>query len=207
MRPLVAFVVILAALVTLSCDGGKPAVLETATASDDGLEIGERVPDIVLRTLDGEAATLRELGGSVVVLAYHGVECPISKKLANRLQALSEAYASRGVRFFGINANHGDLADDVREFGAAHHITFPLVKDEGGVITDTLGADRTTDTFLIDREGILRFRGPVDDQYQLVDGQAMGSKAPSADEKHLQAALDAVLEGRDIPHPRLEAPG
>lgn len=206
MRLVTTLLVLLASLTALSCSG-EVTPSDTSSAADGVTAVGERVPDLILRTLDGEATSLRALQGSVVVLAYHGVECPISKKLAARLEKIAQDYAARGVRFFGMNANHNDLVEDVREFGVAHGLTFALVKDEGHVITDALGAERTTDTFVIDRDGILRFRGPVDDQYTLVDGQAMGSKAPTADRSHLRAALEAVLDGRKIARANLEAPG
>lgn len=165
------------------------------------------VPDLVLRGIDGRATSLANLRGQVVVLAYNGVECPISKLLADRIRDLADEYADEGVRFFGVNVNVTDGVEDVREFAAAHRITFPMVKDEGCVISDALGAERTTDVFVIDREGRLRFHGPVDDQYTLVEGRAMGGKSPTPDNHYLRDVLDAVLTGGEVAAARVEAPG
>jgi len=53
------------------------------------------------------------------------------------------------------------------------------------------GALRTPHVFLLDREGVLRYRGAIDDNYE----------DPAAVKHHyLRDALDAVLAGRDPVH-------
>ena len=168
---------------------------------------GAAAPDIVLRGIDGRATSLSRLRGHIVVLAFNGVECPISKLLADRIRDIAAEYADRGVLFFGVNSNVTDGVEDLRDFARLHRIAFPMVKDEGAEIADALGAERTTDVFVFDAEGRQRFHGPVDDQYTLVDGRAMGGKSPSPDRDWLRETLDAVLAGRPVPAERVEAPG
>lgn len=200
---IVLILLVAAVTVILLAAGGNSPPARSAVPQDEA----KMAPDLVLRGIDGRAATSAELRGQVVVLAYNGVECPISKLLADRIRDIAADYADRGVRFFGINANVTDDVEDVRGFAESHRITFPMVKDEGAVISDALGAVRTTDVFVIDREGRLRYHGPVDDQYTLTEGRAMGGKSPSPETHLLRDALDAVLAGKPVPAARVEAPG
>jgi len=81
-----------------------------------------------------------------------------------------------------------EIIEHARERGFA----FPMIKDEGHVMADRLGADRTPEAFLVDATGRLRYRGWVK------------SKQGSPD---LQRALDAVLEGRPVRRPVTKAFG
>jgi alkyl hydroperoxide reductase subunit AhpC len=100
------------------------------------------------------------------------------------MRELDERYGPRGVLLIGVNSNNWESREEVAEHTQQRGFAFPMIKDEGHVIADRLGADRTPEAFLVDATGRLRYRGWVK------------SKQESPD---LQRALDAVLEGRPVP--------
>lgn len=147
---------------------------------------------VTLLTLDGrEVPFAPEVAGSVAVLAYTGVGCPISGKYAGRLTELAERFRSRGVRFVGVNASPQDsraaIAREREELG----LGIPVFKDHRQALTRRLGARTTTEVFVFDARGAVRFHGAVDDQY------AVGAAKPEPTRTWLVDALEALLAGRE----------
>ncbi len=69
-------------------------------------KLGAKVADFSLQDFRGKAHTLAEhKDAPVVVLAFVGVECPLSKLYAPRLVQLAKDYQSKGVVFLGIDSN------------------------------------------------------------------------------------------------------
>jgi peroxiredoxin len=157
---------------------------------------------VSLLTLDGEQVELGDyVGEKPLVVAYTGVGCPISMKYAPRLERLSAAYGERGIEFVGVNANPQDSREEIGVECEELGISFPVLKDFRQQLTKTLGAATTTEVFVLDANGALRFRGPVDDQYSL------GASKPAPTANYLTDALEALLAGKEPALKELAAPG
>ena len=74
---------------------------------------------------------------------------------------------------------------------------FQVLKDNGNVLADKLGAEHTPETFVFDQGGALVYHGRVDDSMKEV-----GVK-----QRDLRSALDAVLAGRPVPNAETRAFG
>ena len=191
-RMLVALVSLLA---TLS--------LRQPPASANPLDrIGEKIRDVELRDTSGKTVKLLDYHtGNALVIAYTGLGCPISGRYGPRLEALRIKLQKRDVRFVGINANPQDkldaIAKDAKELG----VTFPMLQDYNQDLTKQLDAKTTTVAFVIDKSGVIRYRGMIDDQY------AIGAQREKPRNRHLERAIRAVLSGK-VPDPqRTVAPG
>lgn len=154
--------------------------------------IGQEVADRVLTTLDGRKIRLSDFRPGVI--AFTAVDCPLSKLYRPRIDRLAETCRKKGVRFLYVYCDFGDKP-------ATPPGKLPAVHDGDGSLTRLFRAERTTDTFVIDREGILRYRGAIDDQY------GIGYKREKARANYLVDALEAVLTDRSVPLPATEAPG
>ncbi len=155
-----------------------------------------------LLRLSGEEVRFDQLvDNSVWVVAFSGVDCPISNKYAPRLERLSREWAARGVRFLGVNANPQDtrtaIADELEELG----VTFPVVRDFRQELARALDAKTTTATYVFAADGSLAYRGAIDDQY------ALGASKPAPTRTWLVNALEAVLAGEAPATTETEAPG
>jgi len=111
-----------------------------------------------------------------LVVAFSGRDCPVSKLYKPRLDKLTKDYAPRSIRILTVSSD-----------------------DKGFVAL--FGPDRTTEAFLLDARGVLRYRGAVDDQY----GIGYVKDAPS--KTYLVDAIEALLAGKMPPVAATEAPG
>jgi len=177
-------------------------ITSTTAVANPKDRVGEKLTNVSLVDLDGKKVDLLDFHkGKVLVVAYTGLGCPISGRYAPRLEALSKKYWKKGVRFVGINGNPHDsrekIAREVKELG----ISFPVLKDGEQALTRQLDAKTTTETFVIDKSGFIRYRGMVDDQY------AVGAQRSRPKNKYLENAIKAVVKGKPPFVARTAAPG
>jgi len=92
------------------------------------------------RTFSDTAITVTLQDAKLLVVAFSGPDCPVSKLYKPRLDRLSKDYAPKGVRILTVSSD-----------------------DKGFVAL--FGPDRSTETFVLDSKSVLRYRGAVDDQY------------------------------------------
>lgn len=161
----------------------------------------DRLPS-ELRGLDGRPiATRAEAGGATILIAY-STECPISNAIVPALKAIAEGPDAGRVRFIGlcVDPDLGDpaVADHAREFG----LPFPVVRDRDGALASGLGLKVTPEVVLIDAKGRMRYRGRVDDQFV---ARRVRNAHPGTHE--LRDAIAAVLGGREVAKPHVEAVG
>src|SRR5439155_3409416 len=118
-----------------------------------------------------------------VAVVFLGTECPINNAYLPRLAELHKTYANRGVQFVAINANCQDTAPRIAAHAKKHEIPFPVLKDEGNLIADQLGAQRTPEVVLLDGARRICYRGRIDDQF------GIGYKRPAPTRRDLIEAL------------------
>ncbi len=165
----------------------------------------DRVENFSLPDFHGQLHTLADYPDRVIVLAFLGTECPLAKLYALRLVELADEFSSQGVVFLGIDSNLQDSLTDLGIFARAHQVTFPLLKDNNNVLADRLGAQRTPEVFVLDRQHIVRYRGRIDDQYGLMSGA--GYAKPKLAERSLANALLEILQGQRVTFPLRPAQG
>lgn len=148
---------------------------------------------------------LHQLGGgkdhSLLVVAFLGVDCPLSKLYGLRLGELARQFEPRGVTFVGIDPNAHDTPADVARFAATHQLPFPVLRDATGPVADQFGARRIPEVFVLDAQWTVRYRGRVDDQYTIISRRA----APKRQD--LVMALEELLSGRPVSQPATPATG
>ncbi len=137
--------------------------------------------------------TLRELGEhDATVLLFSSVGCPVVQRYLPRLVALDAEYAPRGVAFVGVNVGPEDTVVEMAQQALDFGVPFPVVKDVDGSVAAAVGARRTPEVVVLDKEGAIRYRGRIDEQYRL------GGVAPDEGRAYLREALDAVLAGYPV---------
>ena len=137
----------------------------------------------------------------LTVIAFLGTECPLAKLYGARLEALSQEYRKRGVKFVGICSNAQDSQQDVTDFARRHQINFPVLKDRQHQVADQLKAIRTPEVFLLDHDRRVVYWGRIDDQY------AIGIKKSEPQRSDLKIAIDESLAGNTVSVPIAESVG
>ena len=139
-------------------------------------------------------------GGSgpvCVVLLRDG--CPVAELSVGAIRDLASRLRPRGVEFVGVLTGTDDPAERER-FAREHELGFPLVLDRGRIVGQ-LGATRTPEAVVLDGCGKIRYRGRIDDQYDV------GSRRESARDQPLADALEDLLAGRAVRRPEVAAVG
>jgi len=111
---------------------------------------------------------------------------------------LQEKYRPRGVAVLGIASNANESPAEIERNTANLNLPFPVLIDKDGAVADRLGATHTPQIFVIDRSGVLRYRGALD------NNREAGESGRTA---YAEEALEAVLSGRSAAQPETKAFG
>jgi len=141
------------------------ALLGVAAASAllfGGLTTGPRIaPDFTLRSLDGIDVSLADLRGSVVVLDFWATWCKPCRTTFPDLHALAESYAERGVALLVVSLDRSErrARDHLVESGFPTDNVLWGSLEEARAVKELFGVGGIPRTFVIDRDGIIRFSG------------------------------------------------
>jgi len=173
----IALIASIALIATAGCAQQTPA------------PIGTPLPSLALLTLTGEKTDLSHYTGKQgTVVIFVSTQCPVSNAYNERMQEFFRAAVARGFGVVGINANRNEPAEEVTRHAKEHGLTFPILKDEDNRLADALGASFTPETYVFDREGILRYHGRIDDRRDVT----------KISQRDLQAAVDALASGKTV---------
>jgi peroxiredoxin len=157
--------------------------------------LGTDAPRFDLPGVDGQNHSLDSYAdGEALVLVQSCNHCPYVQAWEDRLSALARDYADRGVRVVAVNSNDADnypedSFDEMRKRASARGFAFDYLYDEPQEIARELGAERTPEVFLYDRDRRLRYHGAIDDNRD----------ETAVTQNHLRDALDAVLADEEPP--------
>lgn len=149
------------------------------------MQLNQSVPDFELQDLQGQPHKLSDYRGKIVVVNFWSAECPHSERTDHYLVSLLENWNGE-VILLSIAANRNESLQLVKEVATTRLIPKILV-DSGGAIADLYGALTTPHVFIIDRDGILRYRGAVD---------SITFRRREAPRFYLQEVVEALLAGR-----------
>jgi peroxiredoxin len=151
--------------------------------------IGEQAPTFALE--DTEGLTHEPDGAPATVVVFTCNHCPYALAWHGRIIDAAQDYADRGVRVLAINPNDAeryprDSFEAMRtrvERGEFDGV--PYLRDESQSVAQAYDAKTTPDVYVLDRGGVLRYRGAPDADYD----------DPTQNAAFLRGALDAVLAG------------
>jgi peroxiredoxin len=171
-----------------------PAIV-SATPPD----IGKPAPDFTLHDLDGKSVKLSDFKGKIVVLEWINEGCPFVKGHYENgnMPSLQQKYTVQNVVWLTINSTRPDHPEAYNAVKSKEilaqwksHATNNLMDEERSV-AHLYDAKTTPHMFVIDKDGVLRYQGAIDD-----DRSAGGGKKASVN--YVAQALDALLAGKDV---------
>ncbi len=164
------------------------ASLAAALIFAQEFKLGSRVGDFELKDTAGKPVTFSQLKGNVTAIFFIATRCPISNDYNERMKAIYNEYSPRGVKFVFINSNSTEPAGEVAEHAQKWGFPFKVYKDDNNVVADRFGAQFTPEVFVLDRDGVIRYHGAIDD-----------SRPADKVTKHfLRTALDELLAGKAV---------
>jgi len=163
--------------------------LQMPTISD---ELGKTAPSFTLPATDGKTYSLAELAGDngtvVVFICNH---CPYVRAVVDRLVTDAKTLLDEGIGFVAISSNDvesfpQDSFDNMRAFAEKHRFPFPYLYDESQEVARAYGAVCTPDFFGINKDGMVEYRGRLDEGRK--DQPPPGAKRELVDAMRMIAA-------------------
>ena len=162
------------------------------------LDIGAAAPDFVLPATDGKTYSLSDFAdANILVVFFTCNHCPYVINSDETTRATADAFAKRGVRFVGINANskHTYAEDDFAHMVArmeTHQFPWVYLHDASQEVAKAYGALRTPHFYAFDSNRKLIYTG------RAVDNPRDTSNVVVND---LECALSQHLAGTPISTP------
>ncbi|HAV77279.1 MAG TPA: hypothetical protein DCX53_07985 [Anaerolineae bacterium] len=138
----------------------KYAAMERLESLPLGTEVGERAPDFSGTTVDGETVRLSDHHGRIVLINDFATWCGPCLFETPHLVDIYNKHKNE-VAVIGLNLQEQNV--DVAEYKSQFNVTYPLVMDPDGALTDIYRPLGLPTSWFIDGDGIVRFvyTGPM----------------------------------------------
>ena len=167
-----------------------------AGPDDPELEVGKKAPAFELLGVDGKKHALAEYLGAAQATAvvFTCNTCPYSQAYEPVLLEMAATYDEKPVQFVLINPNAaevqpGDSYEAMVARAKDKKYPFAYLHDATQAVATAYGAQRTPHVFLLDKDGVCRYRGRIDDTV----------KREEVKTHDLAVAIDALLAGKEVP--------
>lgn len=123
-------------------------------------EVGRPAPDFELQDTAGRIWKLSDLKGQVVFVNFWATWCPPCREEMPSMQALYEAMPKDRFKMLAILSNDDPAL--ATAFAAKGGFNFPILIDPGSQIGKAYGLTGVPETYIVDKQGILRqkYLGP-----------------------------------------------
>ena len=140
---------------------------------------GFLAPEISLLDSNGKEITLSELRGQPVIINFWATWCPPCKAEMPAMQRAYLDYEDEEVIILAINLINQDALPAVKQFVDEFDITFPILLDNQGTVSNTYQISSLPTTYFIRKDGVIS---------EVVIGGPMA-------EALLRSRIDKLLEG------------
>ncbi|MCA9121434.1 MAG: thioredoxin family protein [Planctomycetaceae bacterium] len=154
------------------------------------LNIGDPAPQWKdLPGVDGKLHSLSDLESSkAIVLVFTCNSCPYAIDYEERIIALREQFAAKGVAVVAVNVNKvpEDSFDEMKSRAKLRGFNFAYLYDDSQQIARDYGATYTPEFFVLDGARKIAYMGALDDN-------------PASDkvqQQYVATALQSLLEGK-----------
>lgn len=159
-------------------------------------EVGEVAPNFTLQDLGGETYRLDDARGSLLVINFWSMECPWAKKGDEALAAMEVEWGEDAL-LWRIASNVDESPEGLREVAQERGVE-PVLRDEDHAVADQYGALTTPHVYVVDRDGVLRYKGAPNDA---------GFDDPKPKRNYLADALEAARRGESPDPPETQGRG
>jgi thiol-disulfide isomerase/thioredoxin len=149
------------------------------------MQLNQLAPNFELSDLEGGLQKLCDARGKIVIINFWSAECPHSARTDGLILDLLEKWNGE-VELLSVAANQNESVQMLAETAKARSMPGILI-DAQHVVADQYDAMTTPHIFVLDREGILRYRGAVDD---------VTFRRRAATQFFLRDAVELLLQGK-----------
>ena len=117
---------------------------------------GFKAPDFTLSTPEGDSYTLSELEGRPILINLWASWCGPCRQEMPAMQKLYEEYEDDGFIVLAVNTTQQDNYEAAVGFANELGLTFPILMDIDGYVSDLYQLRATPTSFFVDTEGIIQ---------------------------------------------------
>jgi len=152
-------------------------------------EPGDKVENFTIQNFDGNTYSLdMNKDAKATVLIFVSTQCPNVKIYDSRINDIANEYQAKGFVIWGINSNGTEPVEDVKQHSVDVNYNFPVLKDMNNTVADMLGATKTPEVFVIDKNRVVLYHGRIDDNRDIA----------GVTSNDLKNALNDILANKDI---------
>ncbi len=151
----------LLSVITIGCIALLLSSCDQKVEQPKGPEVGKPAPGFTLTDTKGKTWSLSELKGQVVFVNFWATWCPPCREEMPSMQKIYTSLPSDKFKLLSILNN--DRPDFAESLAATIGFTFPILVDPGSKTGRAYGLTGVPETYIIDKQGILRekFLGPM----------------------------------------------
>jgi AhpC/TSA family protein len=149
------------------------------------MQINQPAPEFQLPDLQGVLHKLSDSRGRIVIINFWSAECPHSERADRSIMDCLLQWGE-DLLLLSIAANRNEPVQMLVDVSRARQLPIVLLDAEHG-IADLYQAVTTPHVFVVDREGLLRYRGAVDD---------VTFRHRKATRFYLEEAVESLLAGQ-----------
>lgn len=148
--------------------------------SSRSVQVGKTVPEYRAVSVDGDSVSLAGQRGKVVLFNVWATWCHPCRDEIPELLVLYNKYKPRGLELVGVSIDANGSDEAIRSFMKDFRMNYPVWRDPDERVSTEFLVVGVPATFLIDRNGTLRWRktGPIqpgDSSLTAAIEQALGS--------------------------------
>ncbi len=128
-----------------------------ASGVQTGIEKGQKAPDFELQDLQGRKVKLSDYQGKMVLLNFWATWCPPCKLEMPHMEKFYQAFKQDGdLVVLAVDATTTERSvDNVVQFSKDYGLSFPVVLDAKGEVSDKYQITAFPTSYVIDAEGII----------------------------------------------------
>jgi peroxiredoxin len=122
------------------------------------VELGSKAPDFTAFTLDSvpRRKSLADYRGQVVMINVWATWCLPCRVEMPSIEALHKAYGPKGLKVVAVSIDDPGTDATIRAFVKQYGLTFDVLHDPKGLISDAYDITGYPETFILGRDGIIR---------------------------------------------------
>lgn len=168
------------------------------TNAPNKIALNKVAPNFSYTGLDGKTRQFRSFRGNPVLVMLADTTCPCVKAYKGRVKSLNQRYAKRGLRIMYLYPQSYETRDQIAQSVKLNGYNWNIALDPKQKLFRLFGGRCSSEVYLFDKKGVLRYHGALDDS---------AFNEASIAKKHVEKALLSVLAGKKVATPEVDAVG
>ena len=169
-----------------------------AHAQSSTAAIGKPMPRFSAKTLGSQGLSNASFKGKIGLFVLADTQCPCVKAIESRILNLSKKYRAKGLSVAYVFSMPNEKPIAIARYMHAQKLPFPAIIDRDQKLLKMLDGRCSSEVYLSDKKGVLRYHGRVDDS--TFDPKAVKSR-------DLENAIVALTQNKRVAKGEVPAMG